>query len=216
MTDAGPDGGLYTGLTLLPQHAALLRASAIAPEVAQARGYRGVTKAATLERLGFGWRQCRMPGLLIPIYTFDDTPALYQYRPDEPRIRDGKLVKYETPGGERLVLDIPRSIRPLLADPAVPLIVTEGSRKADSAVSHGLCAIALIGVWGWRGTNEHGGKVALAAWERIALNGRSVYLCVVRHLAGCAGPGELRGAPGRRFWPKQDRARGARAATLGA
>jgi hypothetical protein len=32
-------------------------------------------------------------------------------------------------------------------------------------------------VWGWRGTNDQGGKTALAEWEAIALNGRVVYLC---------------------------------------
>src|SRR5690606_24847191 len=37
-------------------------------------------------------------------------------------------------------------------------------------------AVALLGVWGWRGTNDEGGKVALAAFEVIALNGRQVYV----------------------------------------
>jgi putative DNA primase/helicase len=34
----------------------------------------------------------------------------------------------------------------------------------------------LLGVWNWRGTNEHGGKVALPDWESIALNDRVVYI----------------------------------------
>jgi hypothetical protein len=44
-------------------------------------------------------------------------------------------------------------------------------------VSAGLCRISLLGVWGWRGTNDQGGKTALAEWEASALNGRVVYLC---------------------------------------
>jgi hypothetical protein len=43
-------------------------------------------------------------------------------------------------------------------------------------VSQGLCTISLLGVWSWRGSNEHGGKTALSDWESIALNERQVYL----------------------------------------
>ena len=42
---------------LLPQHVALLRASAISDAVAAARGYRSVTVKAELTRLGFSERQ---------------------------------------------------------------------------------------------------------------------------------------------------------------
>jgi hypothetical protein len=42
--------------------------------------------------------------------------------------------------------------------------------------SRGLCALALLGVWNWRGTNADGGKTALAEWEDIALNGRQTYI----------------------------------------
>ena len=54
--------------------------------------------------------------------------------------------------------------------------MTEGLRKADAAVSRGLACVALMGVWTWRGTNDAGGKTALADWEGIALNERLVYL----------------------------------------
>ena len=56
------------------------------------------------------------------------------------------------------------------------MFVTEGIPKGDAAVSIGLCCIALLGVWNWRGSSEAGGKTALADWESIALNGREVYL----------------------------------------
>lgn len=49
-------------------------------------------------------------------------------------------------------------------------------KKADAAVSKGLCCIALLGVWNWRGENEHGGKTILADWEHIHLKGRRVYI----------------------------------------
>jgi hypothetical protein len=76
-----------------------------------------------------------------------------------------------------MALDVPRRIRHHLGDPKVDLFVTEGPVKGDSAVGQGLCCIAVLGVWNWRGTNEHGGKTALPDWEMIALKDRKVYIC---------------------------------------
>ena len=87
---------------LLPQHAALLTASAIADEVAEARGYRSVQQKSRLIELGFAATQARVPALLIPIWNVQGEIALYQTRADEPRIVDGKAVKYETPRGSRM------------------------------------------------------------------------------------------------------------------
>jgi hypothetical protein len=162
---------------LLPQHAQLLAASAIDPEVAVARGYRSVTEKVVLERYRFGRAQRRVPGLLVPVWSVWGEVALHQLRPDEPRLnKAGKPLKYETPRGARMVLDVPPGARELVDDPAKPLFVTEGIRKADAAVNQGLCCIALLGVWCWRGTNAKGGQVALPDWELIALRGRRVYL----------------------------------------
>ena len=162
---------------LLDHHRQLIDNSAIWPEVASERGYRSAMSKAELRRLGFTDRQCRVPALLIPIWSVGGEIISYQIRPDGPRINErGKPVKYETPGGSRMVLDVPPRARAGLGDPSIPLFVTEGIRKADSAVSRGLCCIALPGVWNWRGSNEQGGKVALADWESVALNGRQVYI----------------------------------------
>ncbi|MGE5619061.1 MAG: phage/plasmid primase, P4 family [Sphingomonadaceae bacterium] len=165
---------------LLPHHAQLIGASAISPGVATARGYRSVTRKAELKRLGFGDVQLHVPGLLIPIWGVDGQIGSYQLRPDQPRVRqhDGKVrtIKYETIQGSRMMLDVPPPARPWLGDPKRPLFITEGVRKADAAVSKGLCCVDILGVWNWRGTNEDGGKTALPDWESIALNGRQVYL----------------------------------------
>jgi hypothetical protein len=161
---------------LLPQHAALLRGSAISDDVAAARGYRSVEQKARLTELGFSQAQARVPALLIPIIGVHGDIVLYQLRPDTPRIRDGKAVKYETPAGARMALDVPPACRAGLADPQIPLFVTEGVRKADAAASAGLCCVALLGVWNFRGTNEAGGSTALADWESIALKGRVVHI----------------------------------------
>jgi hypothetical protein len=165
------------GPTLLLQHAKLLADSAISVEVAQARQYASIERKSRLEHYGFSQSQRLVPTLLIPIYSAHGERALYQHRPDEPRIRDGKRLKYETCFGSRLVIDVPPLIRGDLGNPKLQLVITEGTRKADAAVSAGLSCISLLGVWGWRGTNDQGGRTALAEWEAIALNGRIVYIC---------------------------------------
>jgi hypothetical protein len=155
----------------------LFEESSIGARVAVKRGYRTVTSKAELERLGFGRSQRNVPALLMPIYSPTGEIVLYQSRPNEPRIgKRGKPIKYETPTGASMALDVHPFCRESLADPGAPLFVTEGIKKGDALVSRGLCALALIGVWNWRGTNEHGGKTALAEWESVALNGRKVYL----------------------------------------
>ena len=164
-------------LTIFPQHAELLAASAIDPTVARERGYMSVDSRAQLKRYAAGFSgKCPIPGLLIPLRRLDGSVSGYQYRPDAPRLMDGKPRKYETPWQQPGGIDVPPGVRDKLGDPDVPLLVTEGTRKADAAVSAGLCCVSVSGVWSWRGTNPVGGKVALADWHDIALNGRRVVL----------------------------------------
>lgn len=162
--------------SLLPQHAKLLRESAISAAVAEARGYRSVTSLEHLVAVGFARRQCNVPGLLIPIHAPGASDvALHQFRPDVPRLTSaGRVCKYETAAGAKMALDIPPTMREALTDPTVDLLVTEGIRKSDAAASAGLACIALLGVWNWKGRNDKGGSVPLAAWEDVSLRDRRV------------------------------------------
>jgi hypothetical protein len=164
------------GLAIFDQHAAMLAASMITPEHARARGYVSVDTKVRLELLKVTKAGRNVPGLLVPQLRIDGSTWGYQYRPDMPRERDGKPVKYETPVGQRNGIDVPPGVGPRLGDPAVPLWVTEGVKKADAGALAGLCIIALPGVWSRLGRNGHGGKVAVADWHDIALNGRRVVL----------------------------------------
>jgi len=155
----------------------LFEESRLSARVVVKRGYRTVTRSAELERLGFGRSQRSTPTLLVPIWSPAGEIVLYQSRPDEPRIGNhGKPVKYETPVGASMTLDVHPFCRGRLGDPNAPLFVTEGIKKGDALVSRGLCAVALIGVWNFRGTNERGGKTVLAEWEYVDMNGRKVYV----------------------------------------
>jgi hypothetical protein len=165
-------------------HLKMLREeSAISDAVIQARCYRTITDPADLRKLGFAPSQCRVPGLLLPLWTTDGANSLYVYRPDNPRVvRDrktgqGRIIKYEVPKGAGTRLDCPPVCRPMLGDPSVRLWLVEGQKKADSLASQGLCAVALLGVWNFMGRNAAGGVTLLADFDYIALNGRDVVIC---------------------------------------
>jgi hypothetical protein len=163
---------------LLDQHRQLLEGSAIHPDVIRERGYFSASARKTLQQLNFSTsQQQRIPALVIPVWGVTGEVVFHQVRPDQPRELAGKPVKYETPRGARMAIDVHPFARGRLGDPSDALIVTEGVRKADAALSQGMTAIALMGVWNWRGTNGDGGKAALADWELVALNDRKVYLC---------------------------------------
>ena len=165
---------------------ALKEGSAISDDVIEARGYRTITSKDELEELGFARSQCHVPGLLIPLYTTDGQNGLYVYRPDNPRViedrskrePDGRyknrVIKYEFPKGQSMRVDCPPVCQPMLANPAIPLWITEGQKKADALASLGLCAIALLGVWSWRGKNALGGTTILSDFDYIAFEGRDV------------------------------------------
>jgi Domain of unknown function (DUF3854) len=161
------------GLHIFPKHAELLEKSAISPDVARARGYVSVDTGTRLGQLAhpFAKSQRVVPGLLIPIYGTDGELRLHQYRPDNPRLSNGKPNKYETPWRHGICLDVPRGALAAIGDPAVPLWITEGARKADAAVSAGLCCIALIGVDGWQSKG-----VALPDWKDVWLKDREVLI----------------------------------------
>jgi putative DNA primase/helicase len=167
-------------MTLASHHYAMLHtASAIDDAVIAARGYQSLTHPDDLRDLGFSKAQSRTaPALAIPLWDVHGQQTRWQIRPDSPRqMADGKVNKYELPTGARLMLDVHPSVHPRIADPHEPLWITEGVRKGDALASQGVCVLALVGgVWGFKGTNEHKGKVILPDWEHVALNGRQVHV----------------------------------------
>ena len=159
--------------------------SAVDPDVASARGYRTLTGTAddtdALEEAGFGPRQIQrddfFPALLIPMHNAHGEVAGHQVKPAVPRSRmkpDGTPVpiKYETPKGRPIVLDIPPFTRGKFEDETASLWITEGVKKTDSLVSQGMAAIGLTGVYNWR--NKQG---TLGDWEDVPVKGRNLVLC---------------------------------------
>jgi len=185
-TTESPDQPLLDG-----QHYRMLSVeSGISDHVIQERGYRTIRLMPELRELGFSAEQSRVPGLLLPVHCTDGSNGLYVYRPDEPRViydkskpRDQatgqykyKVVKYEMPRGAGVRLDCPISCRSKLADPRVRLFITEGQKKGDALASREACAVALLGVWNWKGRNSLNGITFLADWQFVTLPGREVVL----------------------------------------
>ncbi|BBZ60137.1 DUF3854 domain-containing protein [Mycolicibacterium monacense] len=158
-------------------HLDALAASGITGKRVELRGYETVNDKGRLIDVGVAQAGRRVPGLLVPSLRADGSTWGYQYRPDYPRTDGkGREVKYETPVEQRNGIDIPPGVGDKVGDPSVPLFVTEGVKKADCAAEHGLCCVALPGVWSWRGKNDAGGKTAVADWHDVALNDRRVIL----------------------------------------
>src|SRR5438093_4962388 len=106
------------GAAIFAQHAGQLAGSAIGEDVAAERGYVSVDTKRRLDSAGFKHYQQRTTGLLIPVHDTSGAVALWQYGPDSARVNGkGKPVKYETPGGSRMVMDVPPRVRGQLPDP---------------------------------------------------------------------------------------------------
>jgi DNA-binding transcriptional ArsR family regulator len=147
----------------------LFEESGIEPEVAAERGYR--TTRSRSELVEFKTYQ-RRAGLVVPIYSPDGITRSAQLRPDTPRKdRKGKPLKYETPGGSRVILDVHPRMREEVRSGGGDLWITEGIKKADALTSRGLATVGLIGVWNWQRDGE-----MLPDWDHVALQDRRAYV----------------------------------------
>jgi hypothetical protein len=166
---------------LAPGHRTALKVdNGLSNEVIDARGYWTATSKEELEAAGFTakYQSVMFPALMIPVLDINGEIPYCIMRPDNPRIVNGKRRKYETPAGSTPKLDICPRTRRNRDDINIPVIVTEGAKKADAADCHfiGYFIISINGVYNWRGKNAKGGITALAEWESIAIKGRVFYL----------------------------------------
>jgi len=90
------------------------------------------------------------------------------YKPERPKSHTiGRVRKYEAPQGLPPMFDVHPFNASLVADPAEPVLVTEGIKKADALTFAGACVIALSGVFNWR--SPYG---TLGDWANVWLRGR--------------------------------------------
>ena len=80
-------------------------------------------------------------------------PVTYcRAKPQNPREKKGRTIKYESPIGCRQVPYLgPATARPeILQDVKIPLLITEGEKKTLCLEALGYEVIGLTGVWGWK------------------------------------------------------------------
>jgi hypothetical protein len=123
--------------------------------------------------------------LVFPYCHADGSPNGYhRLKPAQPRKgkRDGKPVKYEAPAGLPNRAYFPPGTVPALKDPNVPLLVTEGEKKAAKADQEGFTCIGLAGVYAWQKKRpRHDGKPTgprelIEDLASIPWQGRVVYI----------------------------------------
>ena len=150
----------------------LFQESGIDPGVAEERGYSTVTRRSEL--LEFGKKQRRAspdaPALRVPLYSPDGITRLSQIRPHKPRVPG---LKYETPSGAELIIDVHPRMRDRVRHGDEPLLATEGAKTGDAATSRDIPTVVLAGVWGWCVPGEKPYKLR-PCWDHVNLEGREV------------------------------------------
>jgi putative DNA primase/helicase len=185
---------------LLPNQLEDLRKSGLSDDTIRACGFHSVTAKGVI-RIALNWERYRGglgPCLAIPFFDPDGNPiplvnkdgqrvGSYPYRrlkPDRPRTDDdGKPVKYESPYGVPNLPYFPPGTRAVLQDATIPLLVTEGEKKAAKADQDGFPCIGLVGVDGWsvkreRGANGKGigERELIPGLAAVAWQGRTVII----------------------------------------
>jgi hypothetical protein len=146
--------------------------SAIAPDIIAEREYQTITNPRALPVV-FTGAQRKHSGLLFPIRDVTGDIATHQLKLDNPPDdANGRPIKYMTAAAGRSSIDVPTRVLPHLRNADVDLWVTEGCKKVDSALSHGIpCIVGILGVENWQSNG-----MALPDWKEIALRDRRVII----------------------------------------
>jgi hypothetical protein len=167
-------------LRLLADHRADLESSGLNERTISAWGAYSIEPDQKSVMGQLGCPHIEPPALALPILPPDRTqPDLndVMLKPDRPRLdRRGRSAKYEARPKSRNRIHAPLTIREKLADPSVPLVITEGQKKAEKAAQEGICTIALAGVWSWKDRVGES-SFPISDFELLPLSGRCVFLC---------------------------------------
>jgi hypothetical protein len=168
-----------------PKHREDLQRSGLSDEQIRAAGLYSESNPATVVKLlKWGITDIALgPCLVFPFVGASGERTNYcRLKPTTPRKKDGKLVRYESPKGIPNRAYFPPGTTKVLADPAVPLVITEGEKKALKADQDRIPAIGLVGVWGWQkkrpssGGKKIGPRELIPDLTAVAWRGRTVYI----------------------------------------
>ncbi len=160
---------------LLPQHLEHLRASGLTDATIAAAQLRSVTDPVEAGKLLNWTGQGPVPAIALPNIGFDGAPNITYLRPDFPRQKGDRYLKYETPVGQPPRPYFSPGFAAQVADPKRLVVFTEGIKKALAVWQAGVPAISAPGVTCWHDI-EH--KRATGEWRlnkevaAVALRGR--------------------------------------------
>jgi len=166
---------------LLDQHRDHLRTSGLTDETIAAAGIYSVTAGDEAGRL-LGWSgPAPAPAIVFPYFDEVGDTVMHILRPDTPRQKDGKSVKYESPIGisPRLYFAPESIMKGSLEDIGRPLFLVEGIKKSLKMVQSSALVISAQGVSVWHDIavrKETKGRVLHADLNGIPLAGRVVFV----------------------------------------
>jgi putative DNA primase/helicase len=114
-----------------------------------------------------------VPGIVFPFLRANGESNYSRIKPDHPRQLKGKSVKYESPRDQPNELYIPPGTFAAFDDPTVPILITEGEKKALAASQAGFACVGLVGAYGFKVVKRHELHPTLA---QIKISGRDVYI----------------------------------------
>lgn len=165
-------------IPLAPDHKADLHKSGLSEYTIRQAQIKSVRPCDINRRIGFD-----LPGLMSA-YRIPFPPNFHYsrfkvfYAPGQEHYSDGKKKpKYIQLKGTPNRLYIPPALwtTEILQDPARPLWITEGEKKALKATQEGIPTIAICGLWNWKkpgnGTDELIPDFDLVSWQ-----GRNVHI----------------------------------------
>lgn len=159
--------------TLFHSHRRMLfDESGLDPGVVAERGYETVVRRSDLPEFKKYQRRAGpdTPALRVPMYSPDGITRLSQIRPHTPRVPG---LKYETPTGADLIIDVHPRMRDRVRHGDEPILTTEGCKTGDAATSRDIPTIVLAGVWGWCVPKVKPYKLR-PCWDHVNLEGREV------------------------------------------
>lgn len=153
---------------LLPQHRADLEKSGLRIEIIAASGVYSERDPERVNELLGGYLSSKTARAMGACLAFPFTGAdgnsmtwlppdakagaplpFVRLKPDKPRTRNGKPIKYESPLASGNRIYIPPGVGPVLTDPTKELVIVEGEKKALAGTQDGFATIGLSGVWNW-------------------------------------------------------------------
>jgi len=173
---------------LHPEHLADLRLSGLTDATIEAAGLYAESDATIIGKQ-LNWKgpaRVLVPALAIPFVAADGKSNGYiRFKPltPMPDRKTGKPRKYLSPIGKSNRAYTPAGTRGSLSDSTIPLLITEGEKKALKADQEGFACLGLVGVYGWHKARQknadgrgEGPRELIADMSAVDWQGRSVFI----------------------------------------